>query len=48
MTRCTNCEKEFIDDDDLTVLDESKENFYRGCPECQTDEYLMDVPDVAG
>ena len=51
--RCNNCEKIFDGDEDLTQLTdlngEGKEiEYYLGCPDCKTDEYLMDIEDNEG
>ena len=39
--KCTNCEKLYIDDDDLEIQKDGKE-YYKGCSQCKTDNYLMD------
>ena len=46
MIRCNNCYKEFIDEEDLQILtDTSKKEveYYKGCPICKTDSFLMDI-----
>ena len=46
MIRCNNCMREFENEEDLkTLTDLSKREieYYKGCPECLTDEYLMDI-----
>jgi hypothetical protein len=40
--RCNNCMKVFKNEDELTVLEEDGE-FYKGCGDCRTDAYLMDM-----
>lgn len=49
-TRCTNCEKYFIDDEELElVFDEETQEYCMGCPNCETDGNLMDLlPDDFG
>ncbi len=45
MIRCNNCWKHFESDSDLTWFDNpnnAEENF-QGCPNCETDSYLMDL-----
>lgn len=39
--RCNNTMKEY-DEDDLIMLEDDGE-YYKGCPCCQTDAYLMDL-----
>ncbi|WP_180358553.1 hypothetical protein [Bacillus tropicus] len=42
--RCNNCMKVFKDDDEFELLkDEQSNEFYKGCPSCKTDSYLMDL-----
>lgn len=38
--RCNNCETIFESEDDLQTLQEDNE-FFKGCPKCKTDKYLM-------
>lgn len=48
---CNNCLAEFKDEDDLILLSESNPDnpedktldYYKGCPICKTDAYLMDL-----
>jgi hypothetical protein len=40
--RCNNCMEVFEDDDYLKILEDDGE-FFKGCPVCLTDEYLMDL-----
>lgn len=40
--RCNNCMRMFEDDDDLKLFCDNGE-YYKGCPDCGTDEYLMDM-----
>lgn len=48
ITKCTNCGREFEDDNELEMFKEdgepgeNEENFL-GCPNCKTDEFLMDT-----
>ena len=47
---CTNCERKFEDDDELELFEEyvpcePKEHFL-GCPDCKTDDYLMDILEI--
>ncbi len=39
--RCNNCYKYFKDDDNLLCLLDA-DGYFLGCPNCKTDEYLMD------
>ena len=47
MIRCNNCYKIFNNDEDLEMLcdfkDTERPEFYKGCPDCKTDGYLMDI-----
>lgn len=51
MCRCNNCMKVFSDDSQLEILEdvcfsidgENNLEFYKGCPDCKTDAYLMDL-----
>lgn len=48
MIRCNNCYTEFKDEEDLktfTDLSKKEVEYFKGCPECKTDEYLMDMED---
>ncbi len=40
--RCNNCYRLFTNDDELEIIPDGKE-FFKGCPVCKTDEYLMDL-----
>lgn len=40
--RCNNCMSVFDSDDDLELLPDGKE-WFKGCPKCKTDGYLMDL-----
>lgn len=40
--RCNNCMHSFDSDDDLKILYDDGE-YYKGCPFCETDDYLMDL-----
>lgn len=39
--RCNNC-MQYWHEDDLT-LGEDEDGFFKGCPRCKTDGYLMDI-----
>lgn len=48
--RCNNCWSHFVDDENLKILSEKLDSscvddfeFFKGCPLCETDEYLMDL-----
>ena len=43
--RCNNCMKLFIDDEQLEQLKDN-EGFFKGCPVCKTDSYLMDIDPI--
>lgn len=51
IVRCFNCwtyyYDEIIDERDNNSLafiwDEAEDGFFKGCPQCQTDEYLADI-----
>ena len=45
MIRCTNCEKHFTDEEKLEIFPDGA-NFFRGCPDCKTDEYLTDIEET--
>ena len=40
--RCNNCSREFKNEDDLKKGKDERGHFL-GCPDCVTDEYLMDL-----
>lgn len=42
MIRCSNCMRVFAGDDDLTRIEEGDE-WFLGCPDCKTDDYLMEM-----
>jgi hypothetical protein len=42
MTRCNNCMKVFKNDEELEMLQDDN-GFFKGCPTCKTDSFLMDV-----
>lgn len=43
-TKCCNCETYFETDEDLELLfDEKNQVYFKGCPKCKTDEYLMSL-----
>lgn len=48
--KCTNCEKEFEDDDELEVfrtnIPGEPTEVFLGCPNCKTDSYLMDILEI--
>lgn len=41
MIRCNKCTMIFEDEEELIVVEEDGE-FFKACPNCLTDEYLMD------
>ena len=42
--RCTNCEKEFIDDSELKFMNDCNDGAKADvCPNCETDYHLMDL-----
>ncbi|MCM1324093.1 MAG: hypothetical protein NC218_08020 [Acetobacter sp.] len=43
MIRCNNCYKTFKDDDELLLLWDVRNGYFKGCPNCKTDSYLMDI-----
>lgn len=49
IVRCNNCDNYFYDEitdernDNSLMLFFDADHFYKGCPECETDDYLMDV-----
>jgi len=44
-TRCTECGAEWDCDDDVPLLyDAVAGEHYHGCPQCNTDAYLLDIP----
>jgi len=40
--RCNNCYRLFEDEEDLERM-EDEDGAFLGCPDCKTDEYLMDL-----
>jgi len=40
--RCNMCSTHFADDDELELM-EDKDGYFKGCPTCKTDGYLMDI-----
>lgn len=44
MIRCNFCLSVFRDESELQLLRDGDE-WYRGCPDCRTDEYLTDLPE---
>lgn len=42
MIRCNWCMRVFEDEDDLAIIEADGEHFH-GCPDCNTDEYLIEV-----
>lgn len=42
IVKCTNCERVFSSDDELKLL-EDENGWFKGCPDCKTDQYLMEV-----
>jgi len=48
MIRCNNCMRLFEDDSELEWFDDyfyDIDETFQGCPDCETDEYLMDLND---
>jgi hypothetical protein len=43
--RCTNCGREFVDDEDLILMQDTDGDWMHACPDCETDEHLMDLED---
>lgn len=42
--RCNNCMRIFNSEEELELLKDNEANeFYKGCPTCKTDSYLMDL-----
>jgi len=42
MIRCNNCYRTWGSEEDLPMLQDA-DGHYTGCPDCNTDGYLMDV-----
>ena len=42
---CNMCMKTFKDDDELKLM-EDQDGYFKGCPTCKTDSYLMDIEEV--
>ena len=42
---CNMCMKTFKDDDELKLM-EDQDGYFKGCPTCKTDSYLMDIEKV--
>lgn len=42
--KCSNCT--FVGTDDELVLLPDGQEFYKACPNCKTDEYLMDIDEL--
>ena len=45
MIRCNFCMARFADVSELQLFRDGDE-WFKGCPNCCTDEYLMDLPEV--
>lgn len=45
-TRCNNCMRLFKSDDGLELFKDGDE-WFKGCPDCRTDAYLMDLEEVS-
>lgn len=43
--RCNNCMRMFRDDSELELSKDGDE-WFKGCPDCKTDGYLMDVEEA--
>ena len=46
--RCNNCGREFEEEEDLKQFVDmsgtsTEITYFRGCPDCGTDDYLMDI-----
>ncbi len=41
--RCNMCLEYFRDEDELETFEDKKNDTFKGCPICETDEYLMDL-----
>ena len=41
--RCNMCWTHFVDEYDELELMEDKNGYFKGCPTCKTDDYLMDL-----
>lgn len=42
--RCNNCGSFFKDEEELELLKDAESGeYYKGCPVCHTDSYLMDL-----
>lgn len=41
-TRCNNCYTYFVNDNGLELFKDN-EGYFKGCPKCETDAYLMDL-----
>jgi len=39
--KCNNCD--FIGDEDDLEMFKDKEGYFKGCPNCKKDSYLMDI-----
>jgi hypothetical protein len=45
MIICNNCMKEFDGEDSLKLVELNDKEICKGCQNCKTDAYLMDVED---
>lgn len=41
--RCNNTMKEYDENELILLKDKETGEYYKGCPCCQTDNYLMDI-----
>lgn len=47
IVKCNMCNWEGDEEELIIVeeiIDDDHRDFYRGCPNCETDAYLMDIP----
>lgn len=40
--RCNNCYRIFDNDEELETM-QDEDGYFRGCPDCRTDAYLMNI-----
>lgn len=40
--RCNNCYRIFDNDEELETM-QDENGYFRGCPDCRTDAYLMNI-----
>ena len=40
--KCNNCDEVFTNDDELEIMQDN-DGYFKGCPTCKTDGFLIDI-----